>query len=319
LISALNTSTARRDAAPIWAITSYFNPCGYQTRLSNYRIFHELLAVPLVTVELSFDGHFELTKEDADILVQIEGHEDQIMWQKERLLNIAIAHVPDEIENIAWLDCDIVFSDPDWPVKAGKLLERFPVLQLFKRVYYLEKDQKIGAVHDSSRETPMCVVDSLGYNLAEGRDINLHPPDCNPGMAWAARKDFLLAHGIYDGFILGGGDRSIPYGVLNLVNDLRKMRPMCEHQIQHFAQWAQKIPKHKEQTIPFLDANIFHLFHGPIGSRHYAKRHQVLKDANFNPCVDIALDDNGCWRWNSKKPDLHEYARNYFYSRNEDQ
>ena len=91
----------------MWAITSYFNPVGFKRRLSNYRVFRANLAVPLVTVELSFDGRFELTDDDADILIQLSG--GAVLWQKERLLNIAIQSVPKNAKNIAWLDCDVIF------------------------------------------------------------------------------------------------------------------------------------------------------------------------------------------------------------------
>jgi hypothetical protein len=46
----------------MWALTTYFNPVRYKRRLSNYRIFRSKLDIPLVTVELSFDGEFELAK-----------------------------------------------------------------------------------------------------------------------------------------------------------------------------------------------------------------------------------------------------------------
>jgi hypothetical protein len=55
----------------MWSITSYYNPARYKRRLSNYRIFRKNLATPLVTVELSFDGGFELRQGDADILERI--------------------------------------------------------------------------------------------------------------------------------------------------------------------------------------------------------------------------------------------------------
>jgi hypothetical protein len=41
-----------------------------------------------VTVELSFDGRFELAGSDADILIQLSG--GAVLWQKERLLNLAL-------------------------------------------------------------------------------------------------------------------------------------------------------------------------------------------------------------------------------------
>jgi hypothetical protein len=57
----------------VWAVTCYFNPAGYRLRLENYRVFRQRLNVPLATVELSFDGDFELRADDADALLQIRG------------------------------------------------------------------------------------------------------------------------------------------------------------------------------------------------------------------------------------------------------
>ncbi len=73
-------------------VTSYFNPMRSRRRLANYRTFRSRLNVPLFTVELAFDGQFELTSSDADHLIQLSGGD--IMWQKERLLNIALEAVP---------------------------------------------------------------------------------------------------------------------------------------------------------------------------------------------------------------------------------
>jgi len=50
-------------------------------------------------VELSFDGRFELTDDDADILVQLSG--GAVLWQKERLLNLALNAVPSAVKNVA--------------------------------------------------------------------------------------------------------------------------------------------------------------------------------------------------------------------------
>jgi hypothetical protein len=55
------------------AITSDFNPIRYDSRRSAYKIFRKNLCVSLATVELSFDGLFDLQKNDADILIQISG------------------------------------------------------------------------------------------------------------------------------------------------------------------------------------------------------------------------------------------------------
>ena len=123
----------------MWALTTYFNPVRYKRRLSNYRIFRSNLHIPLVTVELSFDGQFELTKNDADVLIQLSG--GAVLWQKERLLNIAINSFPSDVKNIAWLDCDIYLVRNDWVEEAERQLnEQYNIVQLFSKAIYLNKE-----------------------------------------------------------------------------------------------------------------------------------------------------------------------------------
>jgi hypothetical protein len=52
--------------------------------------------------------------------------------------------------------------------------------------------------------------------------------------------------------------------------------------------------------------------------RHYRERHKILPRFEFDPFQDIAIDDDGCWRWNTDKPQMHTLVNDYFLSRNED-
>ena len=90
--------------------------CRIQTASVKLQAFRSNLGVPLVTIELSFDGAFELEKGDAEILIQISG--GAVVWQKERLLNLALKAVPSEVVKIAWLDCDLIIERPDWVDEA---------------------------------------------------------------------------------------------------------------------------------------------------------------------------------------------------------
>src|SRR5262249_57573476 len=87
--------TNRTLGAGLWAISCYFNPCRYRRRLANYQGCRRRLTAPLVCVELSFDGRFELGADDADVLIKVKG--GAVLWQKERLLNIAWRHVPPQL------------------------------------------------------------------------------------------------------------------------------------------------------------------------------------------------------------------------------
>src|SRR5690606_20133502 len=88
--------------ARLWALTSYYNPVRYRRRRENYRAFRDHLDVPLVAVEMETDGVFDLVPGDADILVQIAGGD--VLWQKERLLNIALGALPSACRKVAWID-----------------------------------------------------------------------------------------------------------------------------------------------------------------------------------------------------------------------
>src|SRR5262245_38284590 len=92
----------------LWAITAYFNPARYARRLHNYRVFRRHLSVPLLAVELAFDGDFELHERDAERLVQLRTRD--VMWHKERLLNIALQRLPSTCDSVLWIDCDLVYT-----------------------------------------------------------------------------------------------------------------------------------------------------------------------------------------------------------------
>jgi hypothetical protein len=100
-------------------------------------------------VELSFDGHFELTHDDADVLIQTSG--GVVLWQKERLLNIAVRSVPQNARNIAWLDCDVIFERTDWMHEAELKLREVNIVQLYSDLVDL------GPVISRTSSTIICV------------------------------------------------------------------------------------------------------------------------------------------------------------------
>ena len=122
----------------LWAVSTHFNPCHYRQRLSNPRVFRERLGVPLLTVELSCDGVFELEPGDADRVLQLSTHD--VLWQKERLLNLAIATLPESCDAVAWLDGDVLFERQDWGADARRLLETFALVQLYSHFTDLPRD-----------------------------------------------------------------------------------------------------------------------------------------------------------------------------------
>ena len=304
----------------LWAITSYFNPAGYRSRLANYRTFRKFLTVPLVAVELSFTGSFELEPCDADILVRLSGGD--ILWQKERLLNVALRHLPRDCDSVAWLDCDIIFATDDWAERARIALSDFAIVQLFSERCNLAP----GATRDPSGWRPIELrAPAVGYTIVSGQ---LKADDlCVPGgfltggsttgLAWAAQTNLLDKHGLYDVRIGGGGDRAIVCAALGRFDYCVEAQNLNRRQEEHYRAWGEPFFADVRNRVGYIEGRIFHLWHGDMKARHYARRH-CLAELGFDPFTDIALGAGGCWRWATKKPALHEHLRSFFASRHED-
>jgi hypothetical protein len=305
----------------LWAITSYFNPAGFRSRLVNYRTFRKHLTVPLVAVELSFNGRFELQPGDAEVLVQVAGGD--VLWQKERLLNVAIRYLPDDCDAIAWLDCDIIFTADDWAASARAALDKFVMVHLFSELWMLAP----GAGPDfPSWSSVAWILPGVGRSIARGeiRVSDMSVSDGPPaslqlqGYAWAARRALIERHGLYDARVGGGGDRAIICAGLGQFDYAVSTQMMNDRSAGHYRAWGDPFYAGVRGKIGYIDGRIFHLWHGAIPDRRYRERHIELAKYGFDPYTDIALDARGCWQWNSEKPGLHDYMRSYFASRNED-
>lgn len=120
-------------------VTSYFNPCGYRLRREHYDRFAENLdrqGVPLFTVELTIRDRPAVLRQYPN--VRILGS-DQVLWHKERLLNLLIRSLPSRFDKVAWIDADVLLQDPDWPARLQEVLRRVPITQLFSELLLLDR------------------------------------------------------------------------------------------------------------------------------------------------------------------------------------
>lgn len=306
----------------MWAIAAYYNPVGYRRRPAVYREFRRRLNVPLATVEWSRDEQFELSDSDADILIQIRGHD--VLWQKECLLNIAADNLPPECDCIAWLDCDVIFEDEDWGPRAMELLERHPVIHLFREVADLPADTDLTRLPAfPARPAARSLVYGVRHATVDWESLATKSTRTNcgwsTGLGWAMRRSVWRRHRFYDACIVGGGDRAMACAAHARYDvPIRRFR-MNAMQQAHYLDWAKNYYEDVRDNVGFLDNRVFHLWHGDVATRRNpAKRFGGLRQFEFDPYRDIALDDSGCWRWSTDRPGLHRFVEEYFESRRED-
>ena len=314
------------ESRSLWAITSHFNPSGYRSKLSNYRTFRRYCPLPLVTVELSYGARFELNDSDADVLIQLRGKD--VLWQKERLLNLALKTVPRECEKVLWIDADVVFEKADWYKHADDRLDGYPLVHLFSERVNLSREQDLppplSADPTAMSVDSKCV--SIGYKIAEGSVVsndllNAEAPLVDgptTGLAWGARRSLLEDHGLYDRCVLGSGDRAMICAALGEFWCGSEAVQMNRWQRSDYLNWARPFFESVNGCVSCVEGRVFHLWHGDLQNRHYAKRQEILGTFQFDPSKDIAIDKNGCWKWSSHKPELHEQVKAYFDKRKED-
>jgi len=290
----------------LWLITTYFNPLGWRSRRDNYHTFRRHLDARLLTVSWSPEGNHELEEGDADILIRVDGGD--LMWQKERLINIGLAHLPDDCDLVGWVDCDILFQEPSWQQQAIALLRAHQVIQAWC------------TAEDPNRQ----ILDHLQMREALTKEGQYSPQsdEHSAGLAWAAQRTWLEAMGgLPDRAIIGGGARDLACALLGCWEayaasmQRRGLGRYCSEQSRQWAQKAQSSAPH----LGCLDGTILHLHHGDLVDRSYLQRQFDLLRTGFLPDGHLERDLAGAWRFNDAAPaQTRQLMAGYFRSRRED-
>ena len=285
-------------------ITSYFNPTHCQKLKDNYVQFRKHLNHPIVTVELAFnDQPFFIN--DA---IHIRGTDKNLLWQKERLLNIALESLPNNVDKVAWLDADIIFENSNWFQETEKKLDSYKVVQPFE---YVSED---GHYSDPAYEnTP-----SFGKFIEENPDQSQWletGPWPSVGLVWSARRD-VLSNGFYDKDVVGSSDTYQLLSWLGLWNQ-KMVQLLTPHNRKEYLLWAWQSYEAVKGDIGSISGNIKHLYHGKKSSRQYFDRIRILVENEFCASKDITLDSQRLYQWNSNKPLFHQSVKQYFVSRSQ--
>ncbi len=304
----------------LWGITTYFNPAGYSNKLDNLSLFADRArrqGLKLLVVELAFgESPYVLGNNLADRIVRRRSN--TVLWQKERLLNIAVEELPNTCDKVAWLDGDILFDNNDWIQETGRQLQQYAVVQPYHIAWFPPRDYRncpCDRIVEEESEIPsrhgVAYLYELGKSYGRG----------HPGLAWAARRSLLKCVGFYDRAIVGGADSLQmlamfgPPGCDGLGRFLSRFT--SPHHVNDMLGWAVRLCSEVNRKVSYVKGSVLHLWHGDRKDRQYETRFGILKDADFNPSVDIAVDSNGCWQWNSDKRELHRRVKEYFHERRE--
>jgi hypothetical protein len=303
-------------APGLWLLTAYFNSAGFRSKRLNYDRFRgriDAAGIPLVTVECALGGRpFELPPGPG--VRQVRGRD--VMWQKERLLNVALAELPDDCRKVAWLDADVLFENPDWAAMTATKLDEFPVVQPFDRAVRLPR----GATEDDGRGESypgFAAVSARQQQRLLAGDFAAHG---HTGFAWAARREVLADRGLYDACIAGSGDHMMAHAFAGDWTSacVDRIIGAANRHRAYFADWCRAVYPRVRARVGSVPGAVLHLWHGEVADRRYVDRNRELAGFGFDPAADVRVGASGCWEWASRKPKLHRWAADYFGRRRED-
>lgn len=253
--------------------------------------------VPTFSVEVAYEGQPFPTSE---AWLRIQGTDKHRLWQKERLINLAVERLPDRYDKVAWVDADILFLDSEWPRRVAWMLEAWPVVQMWNRWHCADAD---GAVAETLRN-----VGAFARSYTQGEL-------CSPGGAWAARRDVFP---LYDRHIVGSGDAMAVEGWTGVLG--RCLNRMNGPMQKDFLAWAEQAERKVAGEIGVMPGDAMHLYHGTRANRQYVDRWVPVIDAGYDPQRHVTVDAQGLLAWTDEAPNaLVAWVRDYFASRKEDE
>jgi len=324
-----------------------WNPRNYSQRVTRFQqtLEHLLNTVAgnttwVVAVELAY-GSYPFFLPVSDSLpystMRFRLAEDQAMWCKERLINLAIEALPCNYRYIAWVDAEVEFTNLQWVDDARRVLNNHHFAQLFERVNFLGPKKEI-----------LSVERSIGKQLASGRifaqlakNNSLLPRQhwaqfWHPGYAWAARKDALLqTNGVLDR-TFGGADKHMAFSLLGAANKSfsvpaygRRMgalvkngswvRPVPEAYLGNILKWQSKVKRAEIYGFGVVPGTINHFWHGDIRNRGYSARWKIIYAYLLDPNVVFTRNGDGLDVWSRlARKSLRRIVAHHFAKRNED-
>jgi hypothetical protein len=288
--------------------------------LNNYHIFYSELkriGIPVYAAELVFDEQdFQLTSQDATFLLQLKSKD--VMFQKERMLNLLLQKLPTEYDNVVWMDCDIFFLDDNWPNRVESKLKEFHVIQPYTYSIGLPNCE-LSRVSEANWIIYNCqgdgrLIRSFAYYENTRRSYSSFH-NGHVGYIWAARREFMDKHKFYDAIITGAGDLFMTMafsGHFWWIDITPQFNGISNKACFHFFDWGIPVWQETKGKIGYTFDLVVHLWHGDVAHRNYLSHSRNLQLNDFDPTVDLALDENGCWRWNSKKHNLHRALKEIF-------
>jgi len=284
------------DTNDMCVAVCYFSPLKYIQPLYNLRAFLNELStynIPYYVIELLYPNQTQ--KIPNSIIVRA----NTVSFVKENLWNILETHIPDKYTKVAFMDGDVLYTDPNWFDKTSELLDNHDCGMIHEYVYqdsrFKEQD------HHAQQENLLIAVTKIF------QDTSIPWWKFHPGFSIAINRDFY--HRIkkfYEYAITGYGDVLFWWSFIPDNHPIEKKDCPCADFLTSckFEQFNHMYKSYKENILNlssvdqlfYVPNNIaIHLFHGSRNHRYYNTRNgyvdgKVHTFKNQDGVIEINID-----------------------------
>lgn len=299
-------------ADTLWVVSVISNPVRYKSRIALYNAFERRVLASganLLTVELALGGRdFDIYEDGKKISLRLRARDE--LWHKENLINIAVQNLPENWEYVAWLDSDIEFIRPDWPVEIVHQLQHYKIIQVFQDAIDLGPNGEFLQKQNGF---------AWSYQTLQPRkDKCYNYPHWHPGFGWACdRESWNNMGGLLDVGILGSSDHHMAWALIGEVLD-HIPDGLTNGYRKRLKTWEEQVLSTIRKDIGWMPGTIIHHWHGSKKNRKYQERWKILQKHQFDPDKDLIRDWQGVYEFSYVGERLRDDIRRYFRSRNED-
>ena len=348
---------------PLYAVVPYFNPWRWKSREKHtIRAIKHFMdsGATVILVEASFNRReFSFENCDFDQMPAVCEQHSSIkpllntsrmtdrprhqyiqvrtkseLWLKENLINVAVANLPFDWQNVCWLDSDVMFLRPNWVGECIHKLQHYKFLQMFSHARDLGPNYEM-LPEEYPHANGVSFINSwmqgtLAEDLSKGGKRKTNPTilaDLKkvrsdivqlekdfaklvedeyyygygarrifPGLAWACtREAWDEVGGLLDCAIWGGGDWHMAHALVDKTDSMMHTGLSANYK-QIVSQWHTLAQKHIRQNVGVMEGSIVHMWHGKKTVRGYGDKHRILARLGFDPIKHLKRDFQGVYQ-----------------------
>ncbi|MEY4701668.1 MAG: hypothetical protein RL326_1855 [Pseudomonadota bacterium] len=266
-------------------ITCYFNPANLPTVEREYRRFMrevEWWEGECFSAELAFPGQ-EWPSPSA--FIQLRAGENQMLWQRERLLNLIVERLPSSYDTIAVIDPTILLLNGSALAKAELLLATANVVELCRDVHSVDERGEVVATYRKD-------VRSEG----ESDELACAQPRGTLTVGFLARRGVFP---LYDRCVYGFGQALT--GAAWRGTELSSV-VVSPHERAHYKTWATQAFSRVRGRVTSIEGACITSCSAAGESTLLERRENGNPKLEFDPSRHIGIDEHGLLVWQEGAP-----------------